>query len=285
MTNPYPFLKTMGPPVPYEATHPEYAASQVANNDPMRVNFGNPLPATVTPKWQQSLASAAGSIGNALTAPGNALAGNYNQLTVGPDGSVSPMDPRMVQDASNLAGMVTLGAGAMPAEAGALRMGMTGPVKDLSSTVTHLYRETSPSGVNQILEKQLSLGQGSAEGTQIHLYWSDNPDLALGQGTNKGVIVKMSTGGVRGAPDVSKPGASVANGTEYVTTDGVHPDNIQSITLTQPLAKNDPSAIRLSGKLSRMVNSGQWGWVKNPDKTFTLNRLPPTNPLLGQIDS
>lgn len=43
----------------------------------------------------------------ALQAPGKALQGEYDQLEIGPDGSVSPFDPRMVNDASALAGLAS----------------------------------------------------------------------------------------------------------------------------------------------------------------------------------
>lgn len=44
---------------------------------------------------------------NAAQAPGRALRGEYDQLEVNPDGSVSQFDPRMMSDASALAGMVS----------------------------------------------------------------------------------------------------------------------------------------------------------------------------------
>lgn len=76
--------------------------------------------------WGKATAKAQGAwegMMGGLMAPGNALRGEYEQLEVRPDGSVSQFDPRMVQDASSLAGMVTLGSGALPGEIGALRMG------------------------------------------------------------------------------------------------------------------------------------------------------------------
>lgn len=61
---------------------------------------------------------------NAISAPGAALRGQYNQVPVLPDGSVGRFDPRMMTDASSLAGVVTLGSGAIPAVPGSLRMGV-----------------------------------------------------------------------------------------------------------------------------------------------------------------
>lgn len=61
---------------------------------------------------------------SAFEAPGKALSGHYDQLPVYEDGSVGPFDPRMMDDASTVAGLLTLGTGAFPAEAGALNMGL-----------------------------------------------------------------------------------------------------------------------------------------------------------------
>lgn len=67
--------------------------------------------------WQELTRSTGRAAGNAwqglvngAMAPGNALAGMYDQREIGPNGSVSPFDPRMVSDANNLAGMV-MGSG------------------------------------------------------------------------------------------------------------------------------------------------------------------------------
>lgn len=44
---------------------------------------------------------------NAFQAPGKAVRGEYDQVEIGPNGEVSAFDPRMVEDASTLAGMVS----------------------------------------------------------------------------------------------------------------------------------------------------------------------------------
>lgn len=49
-----------------------------------------------------------------MAAPGNALRGGYDQLQVGPDGSVSQFDPRMMDDAAALAGTIGVSGGAVP---------------------------------------------------------------------------------------------------------------------------------------------------------------------------
>ena len=63
------------------------------------------------------------AIARALMAPGNALRGEYDEVAVMPDGSLSMSDPRMISDAAELAGLVSLGAAPMPRPAGSLGMG------------------------------------------------------------------------------------------------------------------------------------------------------------------
>ena len=78
-------------------------------------NFWTKATAKASNAWEDMIGG--------LMAPGNALRGQYDQVQVMPDGSVSQFDPRMVQDASSLAGMVTLGSGAIPRPVGTLNMG------------------------------------------------------------------------------------------------------------------------------------------------------------------
>lgn len=77
---------------------------------------------------QTTLGGLLGSLADAAMAPGNALAGQYDQYydpssgqtTFGRNGNPNAM----MGDASNLAGMVTLGAGAVPGGIDELGMGM-----------------------------------------------------------------------------------------------------------------------------------------------------------------
>ncbi len=102
--------------------------------------------------------------GNALMAPGNALAGNYNQMEISPQGGVSPMDPRMIGDANNLASMVTLGSGAVPAEAGALNMGIKA-------------YHGSPHSFDKFSMDKLGTGEG-AQAYGHGLYFAENEAVA-----------------------------------------------------------------------------------------------------------
>lgn len=95
--------------------NPLLAQTPGANgNNPMAVdNGGQPIPAS--PKWVNFLMNSGNALMNAVTAPSNALMGKYDQIVVGPDGRVLSMfDPRMVDDAATLSGLVTTGGAAMP---------------------------------------------------------------------------------------------------------------------------------------------------------------------------
>lgn len=58
----------------------------------------------------------------AIMAPGNALRGEYDEREIRPDGSVSQFDPRMMDDATELAGTIGLSSMPVPKPAGSLGM-------------------------------------------------------------------------------------------------------------------------------------------------------------------
>lgn len=85
-----------------------------------------------------------------------------------------------------------------------------------------LYRETSVEGLSELL----------ADDRRVHvrqLDVADRPELAIGQGTNKGVQVVFREGALSGA-EHRKPGTSDATGREY-RTDMLAPRAIESFTV------------------------------------------------------
>lgn len=97
---------------------------QAANSaNPMEQNtYGQPIPPA--PKWANFLLNSGNAIANAVMAPSNALAGKYDQIVVGPDGKVlSMIDPRMMDDAATLSGLLTTGAMPIPKLPNTLGMG------------------------------------------------------------------------------------------------------------------------------------------------------------------
>lgn len=93
-----------------------------------------------------------------------------------------------------------------------------------------LYRETSPEGLGDML-----MDDQRAHVRQMFV--ADNPDLAIGQGKNKGVQVVFREGAMSGA-EHRKPGTGDLAGREY-RTDLVAPRAIQ--TFTVPKGFNEKS--------------------------------------------
>lgn len=86
---------------------------------------------------------------NAIQAPGRALQGEYNQVEIGPNGSVSPFDPRMVSDASALAGLVTpssVASRAGPAAGSIMRQVATPEIDDLYAAKDAAYKTVDQLG-------------------------------------------------------------------------------------------------------------------------------------------
>lgn len=85
-----------------------------------------------------------------------------------------------------------------------------------------LYRETSVEGLSELLADDRR-----AHVRQLHV--ADRPELAIGQGANKGVQVVFREGALSGA-EHRKPGTSDATGREY-RTDMLAPRAIESFTV------------------------------------------------------
>lgn len=68
------------------------------------------------------LNAAGQSFMQAIMAPGNALRGEYDQREISPDGRVSQFDPRMMEDATNLAGAIGLSSMPIPKPSNSLGM-------------------------------------------------------------------------------------------------------------------------------------------------------------------
>lgn len=104
----------------------QYSPGAYGNN-PMARGYSAPVlaatPTTISPKWFNSLMGVINGAGQAIQAPRNALLGNYPVTADPRTGDIDPYSA-MIPDAVNLAGLVTMGAGAAPAEADALNMGI-----------------------------------------------------------------------------------------------------------------------------------------------------------------
>jgi hypothetical protein len=120
-----------------------------------------------------------------------------------------------------------------------------------------LYRETNVSGVEDIL-----LANTRTEVSTIHV--TDNPDLALGQGDNRGVQIIFRPDSLSGSVRV-KPGISDITGQEYVT-DIVAPRAVQQITLraTDIKSLRKLARLQLSREFTRTdLGDGRVRFVRN----------------------
>jgi hypothetical protein len=124
-----------------------------------------------------------------------------------------------------------------------------------------LYRETNMEGLTSLLRETLSNNQ--IEGSVNPVFVSDNKDLALGQGKNKGVSIRFNGDLVSGEKHF-KPGTVIEGmtGSEY-KTDYINKDAIESFTI--------PKDFKLKG-VARIFANEQFDYVENPDGTTTYTR-------------
>lgn len=147
--------------------------------------------------WPARMAQDAWS---AVKAPGNAYAST-------PDNPVTT--EQMIKPAADLSSMLTLGAGSIPASANELRMGIRplpsdNYLKPLSEHTKQVWRETSPQEALAIIPHS-NVSGGAGPGGSQRLFYADTPDLALGQGQNKGVRLGYDAGSLQGQIN-KKPG-------------------------------------------------------------------------------
>jgi hypothetical protein len=144
----------------------------------------------------------AGALGRGFMAPGNALA------------STTPItSDQMIAPAMDMAGMIMGGGvGGAPSAVGETLLG-SGPVRALprdnylspvSKYTDKLYREMSPGEALADLPTSVAHGGYGAMGVPRKFY-ADHPDLALGQGSNKGVRVEYDAAPFEGTINKSKP--------------------------------------------------------------------------------
>lgn len=162
--------------------------------------LGTWKPATLLPFEENSvsgqrrpaLPNALRSIAEALLTPGNALQGNYPPRIT--DGRVDPYSA-LIPPAMNMAGSVTLGAGAMPRVPNALNMGVRLPKRPEPRT---FYRGTNPGDTRRI-----ATGHKQWDG---HLFAADSPDSAKMYGSSIEVIEALPSAKIlyEGSPEFRK---------------------------------------------------------------------------------
>lgn len=110
---------------------------------------------------------------------------------------------------------------------------------------------------------------------QMEYYFADTPELAIGQGTNKGVIVELNAGGLKGKADFSKPMAKqmYQDGTaEYIVkynSQKDYLDRLSAVTIKPDLkVASKTDKIRLQQALNSLEASG-FVKTQNPDGSIT----------------
>lgn len=119
-----------------------------------------------------------------------------------------------------------------------------------------LYREMNIGGLDDLLRMD-------SQAEVVPMFVSDNPDLAIGQGVNKGVRVTFRPDSLSGREN-KKPGTGDIAGREY-QTDIVAPRAVQSITM--PAAN-----IKSLRMLTRRALLSEFDRTDNADGTATFNR-------------
>lgn len=136
--------------------------------------------------------------------------------------------------------------------------------KDLSNYTNTLYRETSAEGASKMIDKNVMDTVGIDD-----LYFANKKDMALGQGSNKGVMLEFDSNGIQGQVNLDKPAADLAykNGSaEFIVRNGdkkSYMNNIKSVTITDSNMLNNPEGRRLLNNLEQ--NTDQW--MKSVDET------------------
>lgn len=140
-------------------------------------------------------------------------------------------------------------------------------LKPLSEYTDKLYRETNAENALELLP-----GTNIMADTRAPIYFANTPDLALGQGKNKGVLIEFDAGDIQGQLNRSKPGWQVAYNrgqTEFVAKHNnqrTYQQAVRSVTI-RPDAEMD----RVTKAQLRRVLSG-WTKQTNPDGSVTYIR-------------
>jgi hypothetical protein len=124
------------------------------------------------------------------------------------------------------------------------------PIKD-----PYLYRETDHAGLDDLLRVD-------DRGDFSKMFVTNNADLAIGQGANKGVSVMFRDNALSGQANI-KPGLKGKN-REYVT-DVIAPHAVSEFTV------KDPGKLKLSSASQKKLQT-DFDSVSNPDGSVTFTR-------------
>lgn len=118
-----------------------------------------------------------------------------------------------------------------------------------------VYREMAADELYVIIDPNTSSGETFGGNER---FWSDNPDLAIGQGSNKGFVVELDPSGLD-LKEHAKPATAIPGvGKEFTTRHraGEFRPGVRSITVKP--GQSTSSAIRVKRFLEGEVKAGRW---------------------------
>lgn len=132
--------------------------------------------------------------------------------------------------------------------------------QNLGDITPTLFRETDVQGALELSPH----GRVTAE--QIDLHFSNTPDLALGQGANRGFLLEFDAAGINGRINTSKPAWEIAynNGAaEFISALGESQSKFQralkSITIRNDAKSSNVDTKRMNRTIESLKNDG---WVE-----------------------
>lgn len=141
-------------------------------------------------------------------------------------------------------------------------------LKPLNEYTNTLYRETSPDNAVELIPGSNKI----SDYTLSELYFSNKPELALGQGNNKGVLIEFDSGNIKGQVNTSKPSWKLEydqGNAEFIgrlNPQKTYQDAVRSVTIRPDAKVNRVTRIILQRLLS------DWDKRTNPDGSITYSR-------------
>ena len=141
-------------------------------------------------------------------------------------------------------------------------------LKDLNNYSDTLYRETNAEGVLDLIDPNTL-----SDTSRKEVYFSNNKDLALGQGENKGILLEFNSKGLQGQVNTQKPTWQSEwqnNNAEFIgkfNNKNNYINNVKSVTIKNGAEINNPNGKRLLNQLE----NGNWKkeLLENGDVKYT----------------
>lgn len=150
---------------------------------------------------------------------------------------------------------------------------------DLADYTPQIWREMDGRKAEQFLPNSRASYDGY---TNNELFFSDNPDLALGQGNNRGVLMQFDAAGLRGTVSTAKPAWEVGfergTGSEYLVKSNSgdpYRQNLQAVRIANDAKLDKVARSRLTRALDELESQG---WRKTQTADFVQYERPVAHP-------